>query len=112
MPKAVPMGQSRGPEPASGSDEATVTLASDQCDDLRRSLAAMVLRDGADKQDPGLDGSQREKYEKSVRATAEKVSGEFGQNCDQNLVGKEMPRRMLKCMFQARDLASFDRCTK
>ncbi len=105
------MGKNKGPD-ASASDDTMITLAADQCDDLRRSLALIVTREGKDKQDPGLEGTQREKYEKSVKDSADKVSGEFGQNCDQNLVGKEMPRKMLKCMFDARTLASFDLCTK
>jgi hypothetical protein len=112
MPKAVSMGKGKGGEASQATDETMITLAVDQCEDLQRSLAAIVTHEGMDKEDPNLEGAQREKYEKTVRTTAEKVSSEFGQSCDQNLVGKEVPRAMLKCMFQARTLAVFDQCTK
>jgi hypothetical protein len=106
------MGKNKGAEPATETDDTVITLAPDQCEDLQKSLATIVIREGTDKQDPNLEGAQREKYEKSVRATAEKVSSEFGQTCERNLLGKEVPRKMLKCMFQAHDLAAFDQCTK
>lgn len=107
MPSAQPMGKSKE---ATGINE-TSTVTPGQCEDLEQTLTRLIYADLSAKIPAKITPEERSREEKESLDVAKKTAAQFGDSCRRSMVGNEIKRETLECMFKAKTFQIFDACT-
>lgn len=90
----------------------TTTVAPGQCVDLEKSLTQLIYSDLSSKIPAKMSPEQRSQEEKKTADLAKQTAAQFGESCHNSMVGKDIKRETLDCMFKAKTFAIFEGCTR
>lgn len=86
------------------------SLVERDCVDLGKKLGDLWRADLRKTLSPKLNDKQREKAEQSIEEGASKKEDDWANGCIKSLVGKSVDPKALKCAFDSKDLATFEKC--
>jgi hypothetical protein len=86
------------------------SLVERDCVDLGKKLGDLWRADLRKSLSPKLNDKQREKAEESINDGATKKEDDWANGCIKSLVGKSVDPKSLKCAFDSKDLATFEKC--
>ncbi len=106
----IPMGTVKSTGDANNSVPDDYSLVERDCVDLGKKLGDLWRADLRKSLSPKLTDKQREKAEESIQDGASKKEDDWANGCIKSLVGKSVDPKALKCAFDSKDLATFEKC--